>query len=48
MLSHKKYMEIQNLNREIGDMFEPGDQIIIKRKSTVPMPAFSMIGKQTA
>ena len=26
MLSHKKYMEIQNLNPEIGDMFEPGDQ----------------------
>jgi ATP-dependent RNA circularization protein (DNA/RNA ligase family) len=32
MLSHKKYMEIQNLNREIGDMFEPGDQIIIQEK----------------
>lgn len=32
MLSHKKYMEIQNLNPEIGDMFEPGDQIIIQEK----------------
>ena len=40
MLSHKKYMEIQNLSLEIRSSF--------KRKSTVPMPAFSMIGKQTA